>query len=232
MTYNKPSKKERDRNWMLSVGMVVGKPYEEETIDPNKTFLIVCEGANTEPHYFEGFPVASKTVLTEGGKGSKTALVNYALKIRDKEKYAGREVWCVFDFDIKPDEAETQPEDFNRSITLAEAHGIKVAWSNDSFELWFVLHYEDMTAQLTREEMYPKLKARWGIDSSKKMKELDFCREHYKRHQEDESANQQLAIRRARRMHEEFGARCDYANHTPCTTVYLLVEVLNQYIKR
>ena len=65
--------------------------------------------------------------MIEGGCGSKTALVDYALNLKNSEEYSGREIWCVFDYDLKPDEAATQPQDFNNSIVKAEQHGLKVA---------------------------------------------------------------------------------------------------------
>lgn len=213
--------------------MVIGESYQENTVEQKKTFLIVCEGINTEPYYFEGFPVPSKTVVTEGGHGSKSALVRFALAIRDKEKYAGREVWCVFDFDVKPDEAATQPADFNNAILQAEQHGMKVAWSNDAFELWFVLHYQTLEAAVTREELYQILKAKWGLESFHSVaKTVDFCMGHYGRHEEGvNDASQKLAIRRARALHESYLGTQNFADQVPCTTVYLLVEELNKNLK-
>lgn len=102
-------KEERNKAFMLTLGYSVGDPYKEEKLDQKKTFLIICEGENTEPLYFDSFPVPSKTVITEGGRNTKTKLVEYALKQKDNTKYEGREIWCVFDFDVKPDEKATQP---------------------------------------------------------------------------------------------------------------------------
>lgn len=66
--------------------------------------------------------------------------------ISDRDN-AGKETWVVFDFDIKPDQLEQQKEDYNRAIELAKNHDIKVAYSNDSFELWFLLHYQHLDTQ-------------------------------------------------------------------------------------
>jgi RloB-like protein len=233
MDYRKPSKAAANEDFMRAMGMIIGEPYKEEAIEQKKTFLIVCEGANTEPLYFEGFPVPSKTVVTEGGHGSKTALVNYADKIRKLAKHEGREVWCVFDFDIKPDEAATQPEDFNNAIIKAEQLGMKTAWSNDAFELWFLLHYQSLESALTRKEIYKILKDKWQLESfSSEAKTVDFCMGHYDRHMEGTNgASQKLAIRRARTLNESYGTKQNYAEQIPCTTVYLLVEELNKNLK-
>jgi hypothetical protein len=228
MTYRKPTKAEKDEAYLLSIGRPKESPYQEDRLELKKTFLIICEGENTEPLYFKRFPAPSNVVLIEGGCHTKTALVNYALEVRTKEVYTGREVWCVFDFDIKPDEKATQPNDFNRAIEKAERNGLKVAWSNDAFELWFALHYDKVDTSLTRGELNDILKKKWGLSSFRKIaKTKGFCSGHYSRH----SALQQLAIRRARALHESYNNRRDFASQCPCTTVYLLVEELNKNCK-
>jgi hypothetical protein len=233
MDYRKPSKVAANEAFLRSMSIDIGQPYQENTIEQKKTFLIVCEGLNTEPYYFEGFPVPSKTVVTEGGHGSKTALIEYALKIREHDKYEGREVWCVFDYDVKLDEAATQPEDFNNAILKAAQNGMKVAWSNDAFELWFVLHYQTLESALTRNELYSILKEKWELKSfSNIAKTVDFCQDHYERHNNsNKGASQELAIRRARTLHMSFGNKQNFAEQVPCTTVYLLVEELNRNLK-
>lgn len=229
----KPGKGRANEIFLRKLGISKNvAPYNEEKIEQKKLFLIICEGENTEPCYFKSFPVPTKTVLIEGGCGSKTSLVDYALKIRDNEEYAEREVWCVFDYDIKPDEALTQPRDFNNAIIKAGHHGIKVAWSNDAFELWFILHFQKLDVPLTRKELFPILKEKWNLNSFAKVaKTKAFCDDHYKRHGGTKSKSQELAIDRARRLHQAYQNRKDYSNHCPCTTVYLLVEDLNRNLK-
>jgi hypothetical protein len=228
MTYKKTTKAKKNEAYLQSIGRPKGNPYQEDKVEQKKTFLIICEGENTEPLYFKGFPVPSNVVLIEGGCHTKNALVDYALEIRKKEAHMGREVWCVFDFDVKPDERATQPDDFNSAIERAEYSGLKVAWSNDAFELWFVLHYDKLDTALTRDELYAILKKKWGLESFHKIaKTKDFCIEHYSRHLE----SQQLAIRRAKMLHESYNGRRNFASQCPCTTVYLLVEELNKNCK-
>lgn len=235
MDPRKPSKERANAAYFEStrttISMLNEDPYNEETEDSIKSFLIICEGKNTEPSYFRSFPVPSKQVKIEGGRNSKNSLVDYAIEQMKKEDNQGREVWCVYDFDFKPDEHLTQPQDFNSSIARAEANGIKVAWSNDAFELWFVLHYQKLEGQQTRERLYAILKDAWGLESfHNEAKKVQFCKEMYDRLGGSKSESQKLAIRRARELHESFQPQIDYSNHCSCTTVYLLVEELNKYL--
>lgn len=51
----------------------------------------------------------------------------------------------IFDID-KGAEGKSIPEgntEFDEAIRTAERKGIKIAWSNDAFELWILLHFEN-----------------------------------------------------------------------------------------
>jgi len=230
MDYNKPRKGQANLDFLRKNGVAKSStPYQEMTIAQKKTFLIICEGQNTEPLYFEGFPVPTNCVKVLGGYASKTKLVRYALDRMKDERYNGWEMWCVFDFDKKPDEVATQAKDFNNAILLAEANGMKVAWSNDSFELWFFLHFENLDSNITRNEMKNVLRKNWGLVSyHNKAKKREFCEGHYQRH----IANQKIAIKRALALHKKYLGRKDFASHCPCTTVYQLVNELIRNLKK
>jgi hypothetical protein len=232
MGYRKPSKERANEEYLRKIGFEKGKPYNEAQIDLKKTFLIICEGENTEPLYFRSFPVPTNTVLIKGGCNSKNSLVDYALKLKNDPAYADREIWCVFDYDVDTGQLATQSNDFNSAIEKAESNGMRVAWSNDAFELWFVLHYESLDTQLSRNELYEILKIKWDLERfHSEAKTQGFCAGHYERHGGSQSTSQLLAIRRARALHEKYKSARDFSKQCPCTTVYLLVEELNRYIK-
>ena len=69
-------------------------------------------------------------------------LVQEAIALRDKGSYD--QTWCVFDKDDFP------ATNFNAAITLARENGLKIAYSNQSFELWYVLHFHYMHNALPR----------------------------------------------------------------------------------
>lgn len=99
------------------------------------TILIVCEGENTEPSYFKQFRLSSATIKAVGEGYNTTSLVNRALQLANKGKY--EQVWCVFDKD------DFNNNSFNDAIKIAEANRFGVAYSNQSFEYWIILHFED-----------------------------------------------------------------------------------------
>lgn len=65
------------------------KPWARKTLERDisikrqvrNTFLIYCEGANTEPEYFRAFPVNTETIVNAIGLGmSRIALVKEIIR--------------------------------------------------------------------------------------------------------------------------------------------------------
>jgi hypothetical protein len=233
MAYKKPNKLQRNEEFLKSIGISKNdEPYQEAIIEKKKKFLIVCEGKNTEPEYFKKFHVPTNHVIIKRGCNTKIKLVKYAIKLKKLPENEDREIWCVYDYDFKPDEALTQPKDFDNSIKMAHANGMNVAWSNDAFELWFVLHYQDYESSNHRSYLNKILKKEWGLKSfSKEAKTQEFCEGHYDRLGGTKSVSQSQAIKRARALHNNYGTKKDYHKHCSCTTVYKLVEELNKNLK-
>ena len=55
-----------------------------------QTFLIICEGVNTEPDYFNAFRLTSANVKALGQGMGTLALVHKAIHIKEQEKLKGR----------------------------------------------------------------------------------------------------------------------------------------------
>ncbi len=113
-----------------------GKPKKKE----KPTVLVVCEGKNTEPSYFNQFKLSTATIRTVGKGFNTVSLVKQAIALSKKGNY--EKVWCVFDADPKPDNPK-QAQNFNLAVKLATANGFGVAYSNQAFEYWLLLHFED-----------------------------------------------------------------------------------------
>lgn len=59
-------------------------------------------------------------------------VVEYALKSKNRHTYS--DVWVVIDKD--------DFSDFDEAIQKAGVEKLSVAWSNPSFELWYLLHFQ------------------------------------------------------------------------------------------
>lgn len=68
------------------------------TREVKQTFLIICEGVNTEPDYFNAFRLTSANVKAIGQGMSTLSLVQKAINIKEQEKRKGRiynQYWVV-----------------------------------------------------------------------------------------------------------------------------------------
>lgn len=110
------------------------RPVAELTEKPS-ILIVVCEGENTEPSYFNQFRITSAKVKSIGEGYNTVSLVNRAFALAQQENYD--QVWCVFDKD------DFKDNDFNSAIQIAEANSFGVAYSNQSFEYWLILHFND-----------------------------------------------------------------------------------------
>lgn len=102
-------------------------------------FLIVCEGEKTEPDYFNylrrHFRLTTVEVKIVKAAGNTLQLVEKAYSLAQQDTYD--HIWVVFDKDDFP------PDRFNQAIAKARQLGYGAAYSNQSFEYWLLLHFED-----------------------------------------------------------------------------------------
>lgn len=85
-------------------------------------------------------------------KGMNTeSLVKEAKRINEEASIQYGNIWCVFDKD------DFTSKQFNTAIYLAKKEKIKTAWSNESIELWFLLHFENITSGIGRDQYIEKL---------------------------------------------------------------------------
>lgn len=177
-------------------------------------FLIVCEGKETEPNYFECFKEkvrVSAKVKVEGLGDNTLSLVKRACKLRQQEDYT--DVWVVFDHDSFP------AKDFNEAITLAGRRGIQVAYSNEAFELWYLLHFHYHDSATSRDLYKQMLTERLGFPYQKNDPRMYKTLE----------SRQHNAIRNAQTLLDSYDPDPNPEKDNPCTTVHLLVQELNRY---
>ena len=122
-------------------------------------------------------------------------------------------VWCVFDKDSFSDEA------FGNAINKAKAKGYKVAYSNEAFELWFLSHFHYYDMALGRDDYIVKL--------------TEHLKRKYRKNDlfmyEILLSRQEKAIKNAKKLLSKY-IPVNPSNNNPSTTVFELVEYLNQFI--
>jgi hypothetical protein len=195
-----------------------------ETIEERKYFLIVCEGTRTEPIYFDFLKQFLPKHLLETiriiGQGDNTInVVKKAIEEKDKRSKDQinpnyDEVWAVFDKDNFP------ARRFNEAILLSKQHGINSGYTNQAFELWYVLHFQYLTTALNRGDYFNIL--------------TKILKKKYEKNNEDivtllfEKGNVKQAIEWAKDL-EEMHKNSTPADSCPSTQVHILVENLLIY---
>lgn len=193
-----------------------------DTRDQVVYFLIVCEGTKTEPNYFKELenelPKGVMKIDIEGSGMNTLSLVDYTIKLKAKAIRNYDRVWVVFDKDDFPD------ENFNSAIYKALGNDIQCAWTNEAFELWFLLHFQYVSVAMKREDYKKSIEVQIqnisGDGSYIYLKNSIGTFSLLNKY-----GNQSQAIKWAKRL---LSSHSDgrYATHNPCTLVHILIEEL------
>ncbi len=230
----------------MTMGRTLARPYGNRP--PRRYFLIVCEGEETEPNYFNSIaaqlPKDMVNRITVKGVGKNTLhLIDAAREEIAKRRAAGLPdyyyVWLVFDRDEFP------PDHFNRTIDSAESinkqnavlppkarrcEHWKCAWSNEAFELWYVLHFREQLGGAVSRVQYQKMLEE---DIRANTAEKDFA---YKKNDPQMFVRLRNympeAIRRAERAldHQLKTRGASWADMNPAIRVHELVGLLMAYV--
>lgn len=212
---------------------------QEKGTQPGASILIVTEGVNTEPVYFECIRrlVAAHLVelVTHGaGRGDPRKLAEMALALRiERRRKAKRgelslhqledfdEVWIVFDADV------LNPQKLHEGIAFAKSKGIRWALSEPCFEYWLLLHCKDAytTALMPKcNDVLPYLRRAYGWQRyDKGLHEATKLIEPLVKR--DQIVTAMDAASRVRQYHQSAGTAFP---QNPSTDVDLLVSVINE----
>lgn len=192
---------------------------------PPYTF-IVSEGIKTEVAYITGFASAinkkyanfttGEMIKIKGTGRNCQSLLNYARKVVNNEMPQASIVWLMYDKDDFP------LDNFDNTQFSAEqrldTRTFKVAWSNESLELWFVLHFQDLDTNVRRDKYIEILE-----------KHCDY-RKNDPNIFELLKANTNAAITRAKKQYNTYPKDTPASQRCPATKVFELVEELKKYL--
>lgn len=208
-----PKRKQKIEPWHLREE----RKRKKHVVSFRKRYLICTEG-KTEAIYFGHYRSSTGPVIVALDKSDhKVSLVKKTIEERDERIQAGEfdektdEVWVVLDRDANPLNKMDKAH-FNRALEFANINNIHVAYSNDAFELWFLLHYQDLWAATHRDQLYKILSTH---RNEKYVKPLDLYKEI--------KSQRSLALKRAAKL---LKSNLSPADCNPSTTIHILVEKL------
>ncbi|MCF6404881.1 RloB family protein [Chitinophaga filiformis] len=189
-----------------------------------KYYLIVSQGTETEILYFKFLatllPPRTVIVETKGHSKEPKAVVNKAIEPKERRRKDRsipdyHEVWAVFDKDDFTD------RDYNDAIRHAAKEGIESGHSNESFELWYVLHFADLEAALGRKVYIERLSKVLNAAYEKNLASIAETI-HTK-------GDVKRAIQRGKAL-EALHTGKSAAASTPYTRIYVLVDRLMSHL--
>ena len=204
--------------------------------------LIVCEDENTEKYYFQRYadrfqniwPNETVYLKAVGSGRNSLGVVRKAIEERsilaEEAKKSVDMTWAVFDKDDL-DKSEGNARNFNEAFELGKNEDVRIAYSNECFELWLLLYYCSVDVKggpIPRSRLYELLEAEIKKYNS------DFVYAHGKNNVIDEilkTDNVNKAIKRAEYLdnwHSQNNHKPIEAN--PNTLVYKLVSELESLL--
>lgn len=218
------------------------RPKEHREIIPD--IIIACEDIASSPNYFktiieklkedkhitpDSFVIAKHK--HSNPSGVLTDLKNH--KTTNGKSYKDfTHKWIVIDRDIeRVNGGGHAKEDFNRALQQAAHEKVKVAYSNDAFELWYLLHFVYRNTPISRDALIDEVikKLKWSDEKLFATLDKDSIKSATvaKAIFQTLLPMQEMAIKRAKKLLDSYANTHNPESDNPSTTVHLLVELLN-----
>lgn len=195
------------------------------TIPIRNKFYIITNGRETEKNYFELLKSKKSIydVSIEFQNADPLGLVNYAIDHIN----GANQVWIVFDVDNTHKDNRLIP-----AINKAEKNGIKYAFSNVSFEVWLVSHFEIIEKEMTETKLENVLseylsKEKAGLTYQKNDK--DSLKEYFIPNYKKAIINSKIVYQKRKLSHLQAcgeKSKVPIWNWNSCTSVFMLIEAL------
>ena len=192
-------------------------------------YLIICEGKQTEPNYFNGLKqdinrkygkkveVLIPNIDIKGTGRNTTDLVKYTQKYVNYSNKVYGQVWVVFDKDDYSD------EQFNQAIKNCDYN---VAWSNPNFELWLLSHLKRVSKVMSKDEILDELDKEFQRNGLGTYKKNDG--KIFEKVTKDRKLD--IAIKNCEYM-EKLNKNGQASDRNPMTRVYKIVDGLKEYLE-
>lgn len=222
MSLKPPKKSDLGKRWMKK------RRDKGIRIQPEH-HLIVTEGTETEPQYFQTVrdiinrQYRDKIQLDVFGEGDNTLSLFEKAKKRVRQNPNGyKHVWVVYDTDDFPADHINRTEELCRQNSTADTY-YHAIWSNQCIELWYLLHFGFFHSDIHRREYWLKLtEYLTGIGAGEYTKGRPDMFDILRPYMEFAVANAE----RLARMNEGKPP----ASAAPGTKVYELIELLKPYL--
>lgn len=206
------------------------KRISKQIAERAETWLIVCEGEKTETQYFKSLVSWANSKSTNElkiqtyGHGENT--LTLVKKVDDLISFVdGKKldidipfgkVFVVFDKDSFPD------SNFDNAIHKCLSNDYIPIWSNECFELWYILHFQMLDSDIGRETYFRILSTKFGENYKK------GDADNYSKLNTDKNLNR--ARKYANRLLCESVDITSFSKRVPCTNMPTFIDELEEYL--
>lgn len=201
-------------------------------IERSETWLFVCEGTKTEPNYIKSLidfanSISSQQLLKADIEGMGRNTEDLIKSVDDFYDYTDKlcalkrglpyaKTFVLFDKD------SFKASQFDNAINMALSRGYIPIWSNECFELWYILHYEYLNSDIGRAAYFQKLTDLLGekYDKADDIFPLIHTPQRLKR-----------AIDYAKKLEKLFDENMSPHEKVPCTQMYVLIDKIQEQLK-
>lgn len=226
------------------------KDYQRKVNDKRTVpdIIIACEDSVSSPTYFQKIVdklIEDKKITQDSFVVAKHMHTNPSGVLQDLKNYSNKEKKTYKDFEHKWIVIDRDRErvnggghkivDFNNALKDAKSKrknlNIEVAYSNDSFEFWYLLHFDYRDTAILRDEIIKKV-----IEKLKKLEPHKFSKLNKDNIKEKNYtkmifdillSKQEEAIKNATKLLTTYNSH-NPEQDNPSTRVHILVDILNK----
>lgn len=198
----------------------------------SETWLFVCEGAKTEPNYLRSLidyanKISDQSPIKADIKGLGENTESLVKCVDDFYEYADKfnahkrglpyaKTFVLFDKD------SFKANQFNNAINMAKLRGYIPIWSNECFELWFLLHFDYYDSNNGREAYFQRLTELLNEEYDKA--DDIFTKIHT-------PARMKKAMNYSKKLEKIFEENDPPHKKVPCTKMYVLIEEIQKHLR-
>lgn len=194
-------------------------------------WLLVTEGEKTEPYYFEDVirhynsQLENKiNIKIEGaGRNTKSLVMHAEEFVNSVDKYNREDIYYSKIF-VVFDKDDFKNDEFDNAIKMCISRGYIPLWSNESFELWFLLHFNYLDSSISREECIKKINECFkasGINIKYRKNDKDIFNKLLK------YGSLENARKNSKKLHSNMIENKSTPSNASCTTVYKFFDELD-----
>lgn len=210
--------------------------------------IIACEDSVSAPTYFKSIVadlISNKLITQDSFVIAKHSHTEPSGVLKDLKSHVAKNgktykefqhKWIVIDRDKeRVNGGGHSAEDFNNALSGASSikpqYNVEVAYANDAFELWYLLHFDAISTALTRDQINKRLIKKLKSINARKFINLNkdnIKTPHYTKCIYEELLDKQpQGIKNAENLLKSYGDSHNAERDNPSTTVHKLVEILN-----